>query len=478
MEDANTPMHVSGFSIYELAPLQSERGGVDFELFGKAIESALPRIPRYRQRLAYTPIEGRPVWVDAEGFDLADHLHHLSLPPPGTAAQLKELVGWIVSQPLDHRRPLWEMWVVEGIDGAKQFAVVTKMHHCMIDGGAGVNLMQILLRTSPEVELTEPEPFVPLPVPSPLELARYEVGRRVGTPLRLLGGLRDLIAEGPNLLAKLRQNIGAFGELMENMLPAARTPISRMPLGSRRRVDWLEVPLDELARLRRRLDVTLNDLVLAIVAGALRRYLTRRGVPLEGLDFRVSIPVNVRVESEKDEPMGNRISSWIIPMPLDEPDPLDQLEMISRRTGELKDSRQAIAVEMLMAAADEVPALLSLNTMAMQGQISMIVTNVPGPQIPLYMLGCRALSMQPLVPLVPGVGIGVALLSYNGTVFWGFQADYDLVPDLELFVEDVVAAQCALEREVAPSTQESSQAGRRKAEERRGHVPLQLRTTE
>ena len=144
MEDANIHMHVSGFSVYELAPMRSASGGVDFPLFRRAIESVLPRIPRYRQRLAYTPIEGHPVWVDADDFDLGAHLHRVSLPSPGTQAQLKELVGWIVSQPVDHRRPLWEMWVVEGIDGDKLFAVVTKMHHCMIDGGAGVNLMQIL----------------------------------------------------------------------------------------------------------------------------------------------------------------------------------------------------------------------------------------------------------------------------------------------------------------------------------------------
>jgi len=445
MEGPDVHMHVSGFSLYELEPLRSTSGGVDFALFCKAIECALPHIPRYRQRLAFTPIEARPVWVDSAAFDLADHLHHLSLPPPGTEAQLKSLVGWIVSQPLDHRKPLWEMWVVEGIDRGKSFAVVTKMHHCMIDGGAGVNLMQILLRASPEHEVPEPEPFVPRPAPSTVELARYEVERWVGTPRRLFNGLRELVTEGPNLLGTLRERIGAFGDLMQTALPASKTPISRAPLQSRRRIDWLDVPLEELARLRRRLDATLNDLVLAIVAGALRRYLSRRGVELEGLDFRVSIPVNVRSDSEKGEHMGNRTSSWIVRMPLDEPDPLRQLERIVERTQALKSSRQAIAVEMLMAAADEIPALLSLSAAAIRGQVSMIVTNVPGPPIPLYMLGCEALSMQPLVPLIPGIGLGVALLSYHGNVFWGFQADYDLVPDLERFVEDIDDARRALD---------------------------------
>jgi WS/DGAT/MGAT family acyltransferase len=205
------------------------------------------------------------------------------------------------------------------------------------------------------------------------------------------------------------------------------------------------MPLDEVTTLRRALGCSLNDLVLAMVAGALRRYLGRRGVELAGLDFRVSIPVNVRRDSENEE-MGNRISSWIIPMPLDEPDPRAQLAAISRRTGECKHSNQAIAVEMMMAAAEEFPALLALSARAMQGQISMVVTNVPGPPIPLYLLGCRALGMQPLVPLFPGVGLGVACLSYDGTLHWGFQGEYDLVPDLPRFVEDVRDAQAALSR--------------------------------
>jgi len=443
MEDANTHMHVSGFSVYEQAPLRSETGGVDFGVFGKAIRAALDRIPRYRQRLYSTPLERIPVWVDAADFDLDDHLHHLSLPSPGNAAQLKETVGWIVSQPLDRSRPLWEMWLVEGVDGGGYFAVVTKMHHCMVDGGSGVNLMQVLLSAKPERKIGTAKPFVPRPLPDTFDLAAYEIARRIRTPLRLAGGMRDFASAGPGLIPNLRQRVNAFGDLLENVLPASRTPISRAPLGPRRRVDWFESPLDELTELRRRLGCSLNDLVLAIVAGAVRRYLTRRGVELEGLDFRVSIPVNVRLESDSGE-MGNRISSWIVSMPLAEPEPLKQLAAIEQCTSSLKSSKQAVAVEMLMAAAEELPVLLDLSAAAMKGQISMIVTNVPGPPIPLYLLGCRALSMQPLVPLVPGVGLGVAVLSYDGTLYWGLQGDYDLVPDLGRFADDLRTARAAL----------------------------------
>jgi WS/DGAT/MGAT family acyltransferase len=444
MEDANVHMHVSGFTLYETEPLRCESGGMDFALFRRAIESVLPRIPRYRQTLAFTPIEGHPAWVDAQEFDIDHHLRHLSLPPPGTEAQLKQMVGWIVSQPVDHARPLWEMWVVEGVDEGRHFAVVTKMHHCMIDGGAGANLMQLLLRTKPSTKIADVEPWEPRPVPGRAELAAWEVRRRMGAPLRTLGALRELGAGEGNLLDSLGERVSAFGELLQNVLPASPTPVNG-PLGPHRRVDWLHMPLEDMASLRRELGCTLNDLVLSLVCGALRRYLERRDVELEGLTFRVSIPVNVRLESEKEE-MNNRISTWIIPLPLAEPDPLAQLAAISERTEELKHSNQAIAVEMMMAVAEEMPALLSLNATAMNGQISTVVTNVPGPPIPLYMLGCRALNMQPLVPLLRGVGLGVAVLSYDGTLFWGFQGDYDLVPDLERFGDDVREAWIALEK--------------------------------
>jgi WS/DGAT/MGAT family acyltransferase len=306
-----------------------------------------------------------------------------------------------------------------------------------------VNLMQVLLSAKPERKLRAAKSFSPRPLPDAVDLAAYEISQRARTPLRILAGLRGLASEGPGLLANVRQRVGAFAELFENMLPASRTPISRAPLGPRRRVETLEMPLDDATALRRRLGCSLNDLVLTIVAGAVRRTLTRREVDLAGLDFRVSIPVNVRRESESGE-MGNRVSSWIVPLPLDEPEPLEQLVAIERRTRALKHSNQAVAVEMMMAAAEEIPVLLDLSAAAMQGQISMIVTNVPGPPIPLYLLGCRALSMQPLVPLFPGVGIGVAVLSYDGTLFWGLQAEYDLVPDLACFADDIRDAIAAL----------------------------------
>jgi WS/DGAT/MGAT family acyltransferase len=442
METPSAPMHVSGVSAYELGALRGETGSLDFEIVGKVIEGTLERIPRYRQKLAYTPVEQRPIWVDDPDFELDYHLRHVGLPAPGTESQLKRLTSWIVSQPLDRSRPLWEMWFLEGLAGGEQFAVVTKMHHCMIDGGAGANLMSLLLRTSPERTIPTPQPYVPRPAPGRLELASGEITRRLGTPVRLMRGARRFRRENPHLLAALSERGAALRDMLSNVRPSSRTPING-ELGPHRRVDWLETPLEEIKTLRRDLGCTLNDLALTLVTGALRRYLARREVALEGLDFRVSIPVSVRRENERRR-MGNRVSSWIVRLPLEEPEPLDQLAVLTRRTRALKASHQALAVEMMMAVAEEVPALLTVAARATRGAINLVVTNVPGPDIPLYLLGCRALTMQPFVLLVPGVGLSVALLSYDGKLFWGFMADHDLVPDLPGFQEDVRKALAAL----------------------------------
>ena len=285
MEDANVHMHVSGFTIYETEPLRCESGGMDFALFRRAIESVLPRIPRYRQTLAFTPIEGHPVWVDAQEFDIDHHLRHLSLPPPGTEAQLKQMVGWIVSQPVDHARPLWEMWVVEGLDEGRHFAVVTKMHHCMIDGGAGANLMQLLLRTKPSTKIADDRALGAPPRPraggagglggpaphgrSPAYPGRTaRAGRRRGQPARLPGRaglrLRRAAAERAARVAHAGQRS-----------PRPPPPHRLAPHAPRR--SWRPCGA--------KLGCTLNDLVLSLVCGALRRYLERRGVDLEGLDL-------------------------------------------------------------------------------------------------------------------------------------------------------------------------------------------------
>jgi WS/DGAT/MGAT family acyltransferase len=440
IESPAAPMHVFGVSAYEAAPLRGETGGLDFGRLRKAIEATLPRIPRYRHKLAWTPLERRPVWVDDASFELDYHVHHACLPPPGGEEQLKRLMEWIVERPLDRTRPLWEMWFVEGLDGGAQFAVITKMHHCMLDGGAGVNLMALLLRPDADPGAHVPAPWTPRPASGALALGLGEVARRASTPLRALRGALRFGREHPDLAAALAERVAAVGALLANALPGSATPLNGT-LGAHRRLDWLELPLAEMNALRSALGCSLNDLVLAAVTGGLRRLLRRRKVALEHLDFRVSVPVDVRREEER-RGMGNRVSSWIVRLPLAVADPLDRVAAIAERTRALKATHQAVAIEMLMAAAEEVPLLFSLATRAQRGQVHSIVTNVPGPPIPLYLLGCRARTMQPFVPLFPGMGLTVAVLSYDGRLFWGFLGDPDRVPEIAAFrgdVEDALA---------------------------------------
>ena len=441
LERANAPMHVGSIAIHEMGALRGREGGVDIELLRRGIAGVLHRIPRYRQRLAWVPLEGTPVWVDDDGFNLDYHVRHTSLPRPGDANQLRQLAARVMAQRLDRARPLWEMWVVEGLEGDR-FALLSKVHHCMIDGVSGVDLMNVLMSPSQDAEIFEPSPFVPRPAPSPFELLRDEILRRARLPFEAVRDVRKLLREAEDTRRELSVRTRALRETLGGVL-ARRTPT---PLNERvcphRRFDWLVMPLDELKAVRRALGGSLNDVVLTTVAGAVRRFLEHRRFPVEGLDFRVMAPVSVRAKDEEGT-LGNRVSAWVIELPVGEPDPRVQLERISRRTAELKESKQAVGAELLTQAAEWTPStLLALGARNATRLLpfNMVVTNVPGPQLPMYLLGARMLEVYPHVPLVDHLGLGVALLSYNGKLGWGFNADYDLVPDLDAFVEATRAA--------------------------------------
>jgi diacylglycerol O-acyltransferase len=433
-------MHVSATQVFELGPLRNELGGVDFERIKAFIASVLHRIPRYRQKLAWIPVEQRPVWIDDAAFDLNYHVRHTALPRPGSEAQLKKLASRVMAQHLDRARPLWELWVVEGLEGDR-FAIISKIHHCMIDGMSGVDLSQIL--QSPDKNATEigdAPRFHPRPVPTATELLGDAVTWRLQTPLRALRGLRELQRETDDLRSEIEARWRAIRSMYgEGMEKVSETPING-DNSPHRSFDFWRMPLDDIKTLRRALGATVNDTVLTIVTGAFRDYLARRGCDPSQLDFRVQTPVSVRSDEEKGT-LGNRISAWTVPLPLDEEDPRKQLERIRATTQELKDSRQALAVETMMSVMDAMPTqLLSLASRQAQGTVNSIVTNVPGPQFPLYMLGAELQAMYPQVPLMLGVGVGIALISYNGALCWGFNADAVKVPDLADFVGGIRAS--------------------------------------
>lgn len=439
-EKGGVHMHIAAVQIFEAGPLRTEGGGIDFDAIRRATEAVLHMIPRYRQRLAWTPLEGRPVWVDDAEFNLDYHVRHTSLPRPGDTEQLKHLAARIMSQPLDRTRPLWETWVVEGLEESTKFAIVSKMHHCMMDGSSGVDLAHILLSPVPQTETPEPVPYMPRPIPTGVELLRDSVTRAVAAPLRAVRGLREFAAEASDLTDELRVRAEALSELAGWVVKGASDTPMNGKLGPHRRFDWLEMPLDDVKALSKRLECTVNDVILATVSGAVRTFLTHRRVDPKRIDFRVSAPVSVRREEDRGT-MGNQVSSWIVKLPIDEPSPLERLRKIHEVTRDLKASNQALGVEMMMAMAEWTPSVvLSLGARAASGPINMVVTNVPGPQIPLYLLGARLLSAFPLVPLLENTGVGVALFSYDGKLCWGFNGEYERMADMRRFVQAVQAA--------------------------------------
>jgi len=446
MERPEVHMHVAATLIYEAGPLRTEEGGIDVARIKRATEAVLHQIPRYRQKLEWIPVLGHPVWVDDPRFELDYHIRHRALPKPGSRQQLQELAAHIMSKPLDRTKPLWEMWVVEGLE-EDRFAVISKVHHCMIDGSSGVDLAHILLSNSPECAIAEAPAYVPRPEPGGATLLLDEVKRTLSLPLHATRGLREFAAQAGDL----RQELGIRARALSDILGWAvqspsKTPVNG-PQSSHRRFDWLSMPLARAKAVRRALDCTLNDVVLTTVTGAMRSYLEHRRVDPAALDFRISAPVSVRRADERGK-LGNRVSSWIVKLPIGESEPTAQLHEIHRVTAALKKSQQALGVDMIMKAANWAPSgLVSLGAQASSGPINSIVTNVPGPQFPLYMQGARLLEMYPQVPLLQNMGLGIALFSYDGRLCWGFNADRELVPDLGVFrtaVEESFERLCSL----------------------------------
>jgi diacylglycerol O-acyltransferase / wax synthase len=437
IEDENAPMHVGVVAIFDAAPLTSAEGGLDIERIRRLVESVL--VPRYRQRIARVPITGDPVWVDDPHFNLHYHLRHLSLPHPGDERQLKRLAGHVMGLPLDHNKPLWELWVVEGL-AERRFAIITKAHHCLMDGVGGAEVMTASLQAGPDASVKETPRWLPRPSPGPLDLLLGEALRRAGLSLVALRAVGGAAAHPRRAFASLREGLASVGQaLSATFRPASPTPLN-VQIGPHRRFDWIRFDLDAVKEVKNRLGGTVNDVVLATAAGALRRFLKARGEDVDHLDFRAMIPVNLRAAG--DTSLGNRVSSMAARLPLEEPDPRKRLARTIEISSEIKASRQARGVEMLeeMGEWGLAPLFAQLTRMTtVTRPFNVVVTNVPGPQIQAYLLGAPLLDVYPLVPLYRNQALGIALFSYNGGLFWGFNADWDAVPDLHDLVVAVAA---------------------------------------
>ncbi len=444
LEGPSIHMHVAGAFLFERGSLATPQGGVDIDAIRDSVESRLHRIPRYRQRLAWIPIENHPVWVDDDRFNIHYHVRHAALPAPGDDRQLKRLCARILSQQLDRRRPLWEMWVIEGLEHDR-FALVCKTHHCMVDGVSGADLLAVLLGVTPNKEFEPGPTWYPNPAPSGLELLRDATWRRVATPFVLGAAALSALRKPERAMEQLGDVLSGVGQALSSALsPAADTPLNR-PIGPHRRFDWVGFDIAEVKRVKDHLGGTVNDVVLATVAGAVSRFLEQRGIPLKRqreLDFRAFCPVSVR-SAEESGTLGNRVSSLVARLPIAERDPARRLESVRAITADLKQSKQALGADVLSSVSEwTAPTLAALAArLAFANRVSnLVVTNVPGPQIPLYLLGARMLESYPMVPLFESQGLGIALFSYAGGLYWGFNADWEQFPDLHDFVVAIDAS--------------------------------------
>jgi WS/DGAT/MGAT family acyltransferase len=455
IEDENVHMHVGALAIFEGGEMLGEDGALDFARIRRLAGPGLARHRRFRQRLEQVPLLGHPVWVDDARFNLDYHLRHTALPEPGDERQLKRLFGRVMSQKLDEHKPLWEMWFVEGLTGGR-FALITKVHHCMVDGVSGVELIGLLMDPAIEADAkrieeegSAPPPWLPRPAPSALGLLVDEAARRAALPLEVLRAGIGAVAHPGESFDAMRTSVESLREfLAPGLSGGSHTPLNP-DIGPHRRFDTLRMDLDAAKAVGKRLGGTLNDVVLAIVAGAVRRFLEGRGVAVGTLHFRAQVPVTIRAPEEK-QTLGNRVAMLLADLPVAEPDPRKRLATVVATTKHLKGSHQAKGAELLETIGDWtanefLSALVRIT--GRQLAYNIVVTNVPGPPFPVKLLGARMTEMYPLVPLFSNQALGVALFSYDGGLYWGLDADWDAMPDLHDFVlalESEFATLCEL----------------------------------
>jgi WS/DGAT/MGAT family acyltransferase len=394
-------------------------------------------VPRYRQKVRWVPGGvGNPVWIDDTDFDISYHVRRSALPRPGTQDQLKEFVARVQSRPLDRSRPLWEIYLVEGL-ADRRIAIMTKTHHAMVDGISAIDMGQVILDPTPERVATRPDDWQPQREPSGAALVSAVLGDWLRKPSEVVESVR---AEASSVRAVATRAAGVAGGLLSYAVTTARaapeTPWN-VPIGQQRRFAMARTDLDDYKRIRKTHGGTVNDVVLATVAGALRTWLQTRGdnVPT-GMTLRAMVPVSVRAEADAGA-LGNRVSTFFVDLPVGESNPVIRLSQVTYSMTGLKESGQSIGAEALIGLGGFAPpTLIALGARAAAALskrlFNVIVTNVPGPQIPLYAAGARMLEMYPVVPLVTNQALTIGLASYNGGVFYGINADRDAIPDVDV----------------------------------------------
>jgi diacylglycerol O-acyltransferase / wax synthase len=444
-ETGNSHMHVGAILIFEGPPPKY----VDLV---EHIRGRLEQVPRFRQRLFVPPLEaGRPLWADDVNFNLTYHIRHTALPEPGGEDELKQLAGRVFSQQLDRSKPLWELWLAQGLE-RDRFAILTKTHHAMVDGISGVDIGTVLFDLEPVPEpAAAVEGWVPQPEPSTAELVARGVADAATMPVKLAERAVDAVRHPETAARRLVEALEGVSEVVGAFAdPAPDVPLNQ-PIGPHRRFVWARSELATFKRIKDALGGTVNDVVLAVVTGALRGWLHGRGIRTEGLALRALVPVSIRSEDERGD-LGNRIAAMRGPLPVYVEDPVRRLHVVSEQMEGLKRSKQALGAEVISRFNDFAPPTLLAQASRINFStrlFNLIVTNVPGPQVPLYVLGREMEEVFPVAFLPENHALAVAIMSYNGRIGFGLLADYDSMEDADEFAQGLTDSLAELEEAAA-----------------------------
>jgi diacylglycerol O-acyltransferase len=427
-EGSSSHMHIGGLLIFE-GPAPA------FEDFSDHVRGRLHLVPRYRQKLAIPPLEtGRPLWVDDPTFNLDYHVRHTALPAPGSEEQLFLLTSRIASQPLDRSKPLWETWLVEGLTDGR-FAVISKTHHALVDGVAGVDLASVLFDSErePKPPDTELEAWRPQPEPSPAELVLAGVRGLVTTTAELVVHAIAAATRPGTSLNLIRDAAEGIGEIVwAGLNPAPETPLN-VKIGPHRRFAVVRQQLSDYKEIKDAFGGTVNDVVLTVVSGAMAEWLHSRGIRTEGLEMRALVPVSVRSRDQRGT-LGNQLTVMRGPLPVYINDPVARLRFVRAAMNGLKESKQAVGAATLAAVNNLAPPTILAQASRLNFStrlFNLIVTNIPGPQMPLYVLGRQLQDLFPVAFLPEHHGLAIAIMSYNGGLDYGLLGDYDAMPDAE-----------------------------------------------
>ena len=436
IETAHEPQHVGSLSVFEGGHLRDGSGRLRFDELRDHVGRRLGQVPRLRQRVMEVPFgQGRPVWVDDDEFDIDYHVRLTALPRPGDDDQLATLMARVQSLALDRRRPLWEMWFIDGLVG-DAIGLIIKTHHALGDGIANVDLAMALVDLEPDPpQEAEPDAWSARPAPSPQRLLVDSVWSQLLRPTQMVRSSFETLRNPRPAIDATVNVVRTLTTFMDMPEPApwnvAVTPHRR----------WVhaDVGFDAVRQVREQHSVSINDVVLAACSGALRTFLIEHGSGTDGRVLKAMVPVSLRTDAEHGETLGNRVSLIVVDLPVDEPDPLIRLRRIHESTSELKGSGLVDGAEMILKIADGITPLAAPLTRLVSRRIPMnlVITNIPGPPLPLYLMGARLSRTYPYVEVIDNEGLTIAVVSYDDHLFFGITSDRDVIPDLSEVAEGI-----------------------------------------